>query len=160
VTSPSYRSIFRILRKPFSAAPFDGEGSYRFGGRWSPPGIRISYASEHLSLAMLEYLVHLNPEDPPTDLVMAEARVAEDLARIEDDSTELPDQWRHYPSHPALHEIGSRFVVEAKAAILIVPSVIVPGERNWLLNPAHPHFAKIDLLPVKPFAYDPRLLKR
>ncbi|HTJ30087.1 MAG TPA: RES family NAD+ phosphorylase [Acidobacteriaceae bacterium] len=152
-------SIYRILRKPFSASPFDGEGSYRFGGRWSAPGARISYASEHLSLAMLEYLVHLDVEDPPTDLVVAEARVPEQVSRIRAASEELPEEWRAYPSHPALHAIGGRFIAEGKAAILIVPSAIVPGEHNWLLNPMHPHFQTIDFLPVRPFAYDPRLLK-
>jgi len=54
---------------------FDGEGAYRFGGRWSSPGVRLAYAAEHLSLAIVEYFVHLDPEDPPRDLVVATADV-------------------------------------------------------------------------------------
>jgi len=62
--------VYRILRKPYSKTAFDGEGAYRFGGRWSSPGVRLAYAAEHLSLAIVEYFVHLDPEDPPRDLVV------------------------------------------------------------------------------------------
>jgi RES domain-containing protein len=42
--------------------------------------------------------------------------------------------------------------------VLEVPSVIIPGEVNYLLNPAHPHFRKIVIRKAEPFAFDPRLL--
>jgi RES domain-containing protein len=64
-------TVYRLLRKPFAATPFDGEGSYRYGGRWSAPGTRIAYIAEHLSFAMLEYLVHLDPNQAPRDLMLA-----------------------------------------------------------------------------------------
>ena len=54
--------VYRVLRKALSRTRFDGEGSDRYGGRWSSPGIRLSYASEHQSLAMLEYFVHLDKD--------------------------------------------------------------------------------------------------
>ena len=63
--------VFRVLREAYARAPFDGEGAYRYGGRWSNPGTRLVYTSEHQSLAMLEYFVHLDPEDAPNDLVLA-----------------------------------------------------------------------------------------
>ncbi|HVR23364.1 MAG TPA: RES family NAD+ phosphorylase [Candidatus Polarisedimenticolia bacterium] len=43
--------LYRVLRKAFAHAPFEGEGPYRHGGRWSSSGTRLSYASEHQSLA-------------------------------------------------------------------------------------------------------------
>ena len=46
--------VYRILRKPYSKKPLDGEGAYQFGGRWSSPGTRLAYAAEYLSLAMIE----------------------------------------------------------------------------------------------------------
>ena len=66
--------VYRVLRKAYARNPFDGEGAYRYGGRWSSPGVRLSYTSEHQSLAMLEYFVHLDKDDPPTDLVLAVRR--------------------------------------------------------------------------------------
>ncbi len=67
--------VFRVLRAAYARNPFDGEGAYRYGGRWSSPGTRLTYTSEHQSLAMLEYFVHLDPEDAPDDLVLAMADV-------------------------------------------------------------------------------------
>src|SRR5258706_4412709 len=37
--------VFRILRRPYSKKPLDGEGAYRFGGRWSRPGVWIAYTA-------------------------------------------------------------------------------------------------------------------
>ncbi len=74
--------VYRILRKRYAKTPFDGEGAYRYGGRWSSPGIRLVYASEHLSLAMIEYFVHLDRDDPPPDLVVAAADVPDDVSRV------------------------------------------------------------------------------
>ena len=73
--------MYRVLRRAYGRSSFDGEGAYRYGGRWSSSGVRLSYTSEHQSLAMLEYFVHLDKDDPPTDLVLAVAEVPEDVTR-------------------------------------------------------------------------------
>ncbi len=152
--------LYRLLRKPFSMRPFDGEGSYRYGGRWSRPGTRIVYTAENLSLAILEYLVHLDPDHPPTDLVLAQAVVPDQLSRIDRDEASLPEDWQRSPASEELAEIGRQFVEEAKAAVLIVPSALAPADHNWLLNPEHPDFRKIQLLEPIPFFWDQRLVKR
>jgi RES domain-containing protein len=153
-------TVYRLLRKPFAAAPFDGEGSYRYGGRWSAPGTRIAYTAEHLSLAMIEYLVHLDPNHPPKDLVLARARVPENLAKLQLRADELPSGWQDFPAPESLALIGDKFVRNGEAAVFILPSAVAPTENNWLLNPQHPHFQKIELEHTEPFHYDPRLLKR
>jgi RES domain-containing protein len=147
---------YRLLRKRYQANPFDGEGSFRFGGRWSSPGQRVVYTSEHLSLAMLEYLVHLAEEEAPSDLVLATAEIPGTVSRIH--LKTLPKRWREYPAPEELASIGDNFVREGKAAILVVPSAIVPTEYNWILNPAHPDFRLIVASGVQPFAFDSRLL--
>lgn len=152
-------AVYRLLRKPFAAAPFDGEGSYLYGGRWSPPGTRLVYTAEHLSLAMLEYLVHLNPDRPPVDLVFAKAEIPDNVSRVQFSVEELPQEWRRYPAPATLMNLGARFVKEAKAAVMIVPSALAMTENNWLLNPAHPDFQQITILGSKTFQYDPRLLR-
>jgi RES domain-containing protein len=75
-------------------APFDGEGAYRYGGRWSSPGARHGYTSEHQSLAMLEYFIHLDVDAPPGDLVLAVSEVPDDLARERVETSSLPAHWR------------------------------------------------------------------
>jgi RES domain-containing protein len=151
--------VYRILRKPYSKKPLDGEGAYRFGGRWSNPGTRLAYTAEHLSLAMIEYFIHLDPDDPPNDLVVVTADIPDDVSRTEISPKRLPPNWRRSPSPPELASIGDRFTSNARAAILIVPSALAPTESNWLINPRHPEFPKIRLRSVQAFDYDRRFFK-
>ena len=150
------RRVYRILRKPYSKRPLDGTGAYRFGGRWSSVGTRLSYTAEHLSLAMIEYFVHIDPDDPPKDLVLVTAEIPNGVSRISVDATQLPANWRQTPPPPELADVGDQFARDRRAAILIVPSALAPAESNWLLNPQHPDFAKIQLLQPEAFQYDPR----
>jgi RES domain-containing protein len=151
--------VYRILRKPYSKKPFDGEGGYLFGGRWSSPGVRLAYAAEHLSLAIVEYFVHIDPEDPPQDLVVVTADVPDAVSRVSIADRQLPRGWRQVPARPALAAIGDEFVHRARAAVLIVPSVLAPSESNWLINPRHAAFAKIRVNPAEPFQYDARFFR-
>ena len=149
--------FYRVLRKAYAHAPFDGEGAYRYGGRWSSPGTRLSYASEHQSLAMLEYFVHLDQDDAPSDLVLAAANVPEDLIVERVAVADLPANWREYPAPAELAAWGDQFVQRGKRCVLLVPSVLAPGESNCLINPAHSGFRRILIRKVQPLAYDPRM---
>jgi RES domain-containing protein len=40
--------------------------------------------------------------------------------------------------------------------VLEVPSVVIPGAFNYLLNPAHPDFGAIKATDPKPFSFDPK----
>jgi RES domain-containing protein len=152
--------IYRVLREPFAQAPFDGEGAYRYGGRWSSPGVRVSYASEYQSLAMLEYFVHLDADDPPADLVIATADVPDDLARESIEESKLPSNWRETPAPDPLKNFGDEFVQRGECALLLAPSALAPGEHNVLLNPAHPDFARITVRRLEPLFYDKRMFRR
>jgi RES domain-containing protein len=151
--------VYRILRKPYSKTPFDGTGAYRFGGRWSSPGTRLAYTSEHLSLALLEYFVHVAEDDPPNDLVVATADIPGSVSRLLLTAQQLPRDWRATPAPSALTTFGDEFVRARRVAVLVVPSVLAPAESNWLLNPQHPHFFKIHARRAKAFRYDSRLFK-
>jgi RES domain-containing protein len=151
--------VYRILRKPYSQKPLDGEGAYRFGGRWSSQGTRLAYTSEHLSLAMLEYLVHVDADDPPDDLVVVAADVPVNVSRTPTSLKKLPAHWRQTPASPELAVFGDEHVRRAQAAILIVPSALSPRESNWLINPRHPDFSRIRVRAPERFQYDPRVLE-
>lgn len=148
--------LYRILRRAYSKTPLDGEGAYRFGGRWSSPGTRIAYTAEHLSLAMLEYFIHIDPNDPPKDLVFVMAEIPDSVSCLSLSAKQLPKLWRQTPPPPELASIGDDFVRHGRAAILIVPSALAPTESNWLIDPLHSDFSKIRLHPAEPFDYDPR----
>ncbi|HUS34250.1 MAG TPA: RES family NAD+ phosphorylase, partial [Verrucomicrobiae bacterium] len=69
----------------------------------------------------------------------------------------LPKNWQHEPPPPSLQRLGDDWIKSATSAILAVPSVIIPGEHNYLLNPHHPDFRKIRIDPPTDFTFDPRL---
>lgn len=151
--------VYRILRKPYAKKPLDGEGAYRFGGRWSSIGTRLAYTAEHLSLAMIEYFIHIDADDPPKDLVAVTAEVPDSISRTSISAKQLPANWRQSPSPPELGGIGDRFVRNGRAAILIVPSALAPAESNWLINPKHPEFSRIRVHSAEAFEYDSRFFK-
>jgi RES domain-containing protein len=148
--------VYRIVREPYSKTPLAGEGAYRFGGRWSSPGTRLAYTAEHLSLAMIEYFVHIEAGDPPKDLVVVAADIPDHVSRMVVPPRKLPSNWRQEPAPPGLAAVGDAFAAERKATILVLPSALVPSESNWLVNPLHPEFAEIQVRPPEPFHYDAR----
>jgi RES domain-containing protein len=152
--------VYRVLRRKYANAPFDGEGAYRYGGRWSSPGVRLSYTSEHQSLAMLEYFVHLDKNDPPDDLVLAIAEIPDDVTRKEIRVSNLPPNWRTTPALPELASFGDEFWRRAENCILVIPSVLAPSESNWLINPAHTDYGKIIVLELEPLSYDLRMFSQ
>lgn len=150
--------VYRLLRRAFAASgPFSGEGSFLHGSRWSSPGTRLSYASLHRSLAILEYRAHIDPAFAPEDLVIATLTLPDDIPVVP--APPLPAHWRNSPPPEELRNIGDRFVTEAVAALMLIPSVIVPEESNALINPLHPDFSRAQIAPeFAAFRYDTRLL--
>jgi len=148
-----------VLRKGYARAPFDGEGAYRYGGRWSSPGVRLSYASEHQSLAMLEYFVHLDKDDPPRDLVLAVAEIPDNVAAEQVRIGDLIEKWRDPAAPPQLARFGDEFAQRGQHCLLLVPSVLAPNENNCLINPAHPDYKRIRMHDPEPLSYDPRMFR-
>ena len=128
-------------------------------GRWNPAGLRLVYTSESRSLATVEYVVHLD-DGAPERLVAVSAEVPGDVPTASVPPEELPADWRDPGGSDALREIGSRWAAEGRTAVLRVPSAVVPGDVNVLLNPAHPDFARVRVLDPEPFRLDPRLARR
>jgi RES domain-containing protein len=122
--------------------------------------VAVVYTSATLSLATLEYFVHMDPRDMPRDLVAIPAEIPDTVARTEIRAEALPANWRAYPAPEALGELGTAWARARRTAILLVPSAIVPQERNVLLNPAHADFRHIRLGSPEPFSFDPRLWRR
>jgi RES domain-containing protein len=82
---------FRLCRSPFTA--LDGEGARLYGGRWNSPGHPVVYASTTLALAALEYLVHVDPGDVPSDLTAVTIEIPDDMAHETVGASVLPKQW-------------------------------------------------------------------
>ena len=149
---------WRLVRPAYgdAAAAFSGEGARRFGGRWNAPGRPVVYASLHLSLAALETLAHADRRRFERDYVAFEVRVPHDLI-LELRDEDLPADWRARPVSAGARAIGDAWLAQRASAALSVPSVLVPQERNLLLDPAHPRFGEVVIGPPRPFRFDERL---
>jgi RES domain-containing protein len=153
---------WRICKQARAKAAFDGEGASRYPGRWNPKGVAVVYGASSLSLATLEFLVHLDPDEWPDDLVSIRFEVPAHVARatVTVDSSTLPDDWRTTPGPAALKTIGSDWARTGRSALLLVPSAVTPSETNVLLNPRHADIQSLVVHPPEPVAFDPRLRKR
>ena len=136
----------------------DGEGARLYGGRWNTSGTAIIYTAGTLSLAVLEYLVHVNPDKIPDDLVSIAGEIPNTLAVDHIAIATLPPNWNNFTLHPATQTIGTQWVTAGRSAVLRVPSVIIPQESNYVLNPRHPEFSAITWSIPEPFSLDRRLL--
>jgi RES domain-containing protein len=149
--------VWRVVHAGRQA--FDGEGNRRFGSRWVPKGLSAVYTSATLSLAALELFIHTDPDLAPADLLAISADIPDDLTADELALPDLPGTWREIPAPAELQELGRSWIVEGKSATLSVPSVVVPTERNYVLNPAHAGFKLIQIGEAYDFSFDPRMWK-
>ncbi len=145
----------RLVRRQLGKSAFSGEGARRWGGRWNSAGVGIVYLSSTLSLASLEFLVHFAAREDLPELVSFSVRFAEELVRS---VAGLPADWRAVPPPESTQAIGDAWVRGGSSAVWRVPSVIIPSEFNYVINPEHPDFRKIAIGPPEPFSIDPRLL--
>ena len=152
-------SGWRIQRAKHSSKGFSGEGARRGGGRWNSVGVPIVYLSEHQSLAALEVFLQPQPLSATEPYVVISAEWDESLMEVLP-VAQLPSAWRLLPAGPDSAAIGDRWVRAARTAVLAVPSAIIPAERNFLINPAHPDFRRIRIRKPVPFGFDPRLFNR
>jgi RES domain-containing protein len=148
---------YRLCRRAHVA--LDGEGARLFGGRWNPKGVPMVYAAGTLSLAALECLVHFSPSILPTSYVSVAIDIPDDVAVEEWTAAKLPRTWAETPAPASLQALGARWAREARTAVVLVPSAVIPGERNVLVNPRHPDMGRIQARRPQPFAFDPRLRK-
>ena len=149
--------VWRLARKRPGARALDGEGAKLYGGRWNQRGTPAIYTASTISLAALEILVHLEDASLLRLYTPFPIDIPEDS--IEEVPTEeLPEDWRESPVPLSCQELGSRFLEEGRSLALKVPSVVIPLEANYVLNPAHPALARAEVGEPAVFVFDPRLL--
>ena len=125
------------------------------GGRWNRPGTAVAYASPTKALAILEYLANVDASAAPSNLVIAVADFDEDMI----DRTLPPIGWNAIGSNTAKAH-GELWIAERRSAVLAVPSVVVPGDENYVINPHHADFSRLRIHPdVEAYEIDSRFFK-
>jgi RES domain-containing protein len=143
---------FRVCRAIHE--DLDGQGAKLVGGRWNSPGRAVAYLAQSVSLAVLENLVHMAKADFPVGYVVIEARIPSTVRMT------LEEDLRNRFPGLTPQELGDRRLELGETAVLKVHSAVVPGEFNFLLNPAHRQFNRITVESPTPFEFDARLFGR
>jgi RES domain-containing protein len=131
----------------------DGEGARLYGGRWNSPGRPMVYASQSPSLPVLEVMVHLDldPAYLPDDYRLLALEIPDDA--LSERLEQAPEQ------AAACAAMGDDFLLRGEAFWLSVPSVVVPQDRNILINPLHPQASRLRIVDDEPFRFDARLFR-
>ena len=147
---------YRIARAANAASIWSGIGARTYGGRWNSKGVSVVYTAESRSLAAMEQLVHLIKPRALRGFVLASISFdASGIRRI--DPAELPAGWDDPVAPAFLKRMGDDWIEAGKDLVLAVPSAVIAGEWNYLLNPAHRGFAGLAKSRPEPFVFDRRL---
>lgn len=113
------------------------------------------YCAKALSVCMLEVLAH--SAILPKDTVSISADIPVDLPLMAFLPDKLPPDWNSAVHSSSTKDLGTRWAKSNASVAIVVPSIIVPDESNYLINPLHPDFARINFSAPKRFVFDPRL---
>jgi RES domain-containing protein len=152
-------TAWRIVSANYKDKAYAGDGARVHGGRWNSKGVAVVYTAGSLALASIEMLVNLPAPKLLQKYVRISAKISSDLI-LDLPEVDLPEDWQSRPISPSTRAMGDRWIKEQRSAVLKVPSIVVPDEHNYLLNPTHPDFSKIEIGKPIVYYFDPRLAKR
>lgn len=148
--------VYRVAKCTF-IRDLSGQGAFLYGGRWNSKGISMLYTSITASLALLENRVHMTAF-PKEEYCLATLTIPDDkLTTME--TKDLPNDWNKYPAPVYLKSIGDSFIKDGHFLGLLIPSSVLPEEKNVLLNPSHSDMKKVKLTTSRPIPIDIRLFK-
>ena len=147
--------VFRLSKSKYSN-DLSGRGAERSGGRWNSKGVSMVYAGESRALCTTEIAVHTPLGNIPTDYEIISIEIPDELISVLD-ITVLNDDWRSFPYSHFTQEIGDNFISDNVHLVLKVPSVVVPGDFNFLINPRHKDFSMVKIMEIVAFEFDERL---
>jgi len=151
-------TAWRIVSANYKDKAFAGDGARIHGGRWNSKGVAVVYTADSLALASIEMIVNLPAPELLQKYVRISARISLDLVS-ELSEADVPEDWNSRPISPSTRTIGDRWAKKQRSAVLRVPSIVVPDEYNYLLNPSHPDFSQIKIGKPTIYYFGPRLTK-
>ncbi|GAA0871101.1 RES family NAD+ phosphorylase [Gangjinia marincola] len=146
--------VFRIVRKKYHAS-LSASG---VPNRWNRENEYVIYASQSRALCTLEMVAHRNALMAALDHYLLTISLPDDDSHYLDISAELPKEWKHFKNYNVLQRLGSAWYQAKTSLILKVPSVLIPGEFNYVINTTHADYEKVRITNAEPFVWDSRLL--
>lgn len=154
----STRRVWRITNKRYADSAFSGEGARLWGGRFNSPKTPAVYTSSSISLALLEILVQTNDRSNLEKMILFHADIPINLIQIPSPD-QLPEQWDHIPVSKASQLYGDEWISNKKLPALRIPSVVVPLEFNYVINPQHELINQINISDSQSLPLDSRFYK-
>ena len=149
--------VFR-LSKNIYANDLTGKGAEIYGGRWNSIGTPMIYTAESRALCAVEIAVNTPLSNIPTDYSIISFQIPEENITSVKEKI-LPINWNILPYSHSTIEIGDLFISEKKSLVLKVPSAIIAGDYNYLINPLYHNLGKLKILKIEDFSFDNRLFK-
>lgn len=145
------------LSKAKHGNDLSGTGAAINGGRWNNKDFPALYLGENPAICCLEHFV--NASGPPsTGMVLTQIELPEgDGLYWEPDA--LPQGWDSKPADNPSMDFGTAWLKSARHLGLIVPSAVLPVQKNLVINPRHPAWSDIKVLAAQDFFYDPRMFQ-
>lgn len=151
--------VFRLSKSKYS---FDlsGKGAEMAGGRWNSKGKAVLYTSQSRALCTAEIAVHTPLGNIPTEYELVEITIPDGVEVKQIEISDLPSDWKSIPHSHATQEIGDKFLSENKFLVFKVPSAVVQGDFNFLINPVHKQFHEVEITLTESFDFDARLFSK
>lgn len=149
--------LFRITQELYSE-DLSGNGSFVYGGRWNSEGNYALYTSSSRSLALLETLAHVPAKllrSKPYLLITLSVPGKEFMQKISIEN--LSTGWNAIDAPLFTKRMGDRFLLQRKDLLLEVPSVLIPEENNFILNPLHAGMKKVKIIHKRRIVFDSRV---
>ncbi|MDP2686575.1 MAG: RES family NAD+ phosphorylase [Aequorivita sp.] len=150
--------IFRIAKTKY-VNDLSGEGARLYGGRWNKVGDPMIYFSEHLSLCLLEIIVHVDYGKLPLDYSFLKVEIPDTSIKIIESIDFINSKWTSEEAVTQLQMFGGNWLKKQESLALKVPSAVLQKEYNILINPTHKDFKKLKIIEIDKMDFDPRLLR-
>jgi len=151
--------LYRLTKSKYSR-DLSGKGAEIGGGRWNSKGTSMLYTSQSIALATTEIAVHVPLGILPKGYVVITFEVPNSIITEELQENKLPSDWKTIPHSHSTQLIGDEFIMSKKALILKVPSVVVQGDFNYLINPDHLDINMVSIVTIQQYEFDGRLFFR
>lgn len=151
--------VFRLAKEKY-ADDLSGKGAELAGARWNSKRIPMLYTSQSRALCLVEIAVHVPVGNIPTDYFLVEIEIPDEVEiTIVEEETLQPD-WNSLPHSQYTQNIGNIFISQNEFLVMRVPSAVVQGDYNYLVNPRHNSFNQINVVSKSPITFDERLFAR
>jgi RES domain-containing protein len=149
--------VYRLSKSKY-ANDLSGRGSELVGGRWNSKGVPVVYTSESRALATTEIAVHTSLANIPTDYCIVSIYIPDSSIMIPE-LKDLPVDWNDVPPKVASQKYGDQFTYDNNFLVLKVPSAVILGDFNYIINPRHKSISLVEIIETSPFPFDKRLFK-